>query len=177
MGLKVEIGCGCNKPEGYIGLDIVEIPGVTDIVHDLTVFPWPFEDNSVEDLICCHVFEHIDGPIRGKFMDEVWRILQTGGKITVTTPAPWTDRAIQDFSHLWPPVCAASYAYYSRDWREKNQLQHHVYNLRCNFNIDVNGMCSDTYVQDNHGKESMDSFAKHHVNVFSDMVATLIKIS
>ncbi|HLX53440.1 MAG TPA: methyltransferase domain-containing protein [Aquella sp.] len=176
MGLRVELGSGPSKPEGFIGVDIVDLPGVTDVVHDLEQFPWPFEDNSVEEIICCHVFEHIEGKLRGKFMDEVWRILEMGGKATFTTPAWNSERSIQDFSHAFPAITGNSYAYFVRDWREQNKLTFGVYDLKCNFEVDVKAMISDNYSELNRGKEEMHSFAKHHLNTFSDIVATLIKI-
>lgn len=55
---KLELACGDRKREGYCGVDVVETPSV-DIVHDLTVYPWPFENNSVEEINCEHYVEHI----------------------------------------------------------------------------------------------------------------------
>ena len=56
---RLDLACGDNKvSEDFCGVDVVDIPGV-DIVHDLTVYPWPFEDNSVEEIYCSHYIEHI----------------------------------------------------------------------------------------------------------------------
>jgi predicted SAM-dependent methyltransferase len=56
--MKIDLACGNSKKEGYIGVDITETPSV-DIVHDLTVYPWPFEDSSVDEIHCSHYIEHI----------------------------------------------------------------------------------------------------------------------
>ena len=46
---KLDIGCGRGKPDGYIGIDMLDFDGV-DIVWNLENFPWPLEDNSKECL-------------------------------------------------------------------------------------------------------------------------------
>jgi hypothetical protein len=55
--VKLDIACGQAKKEGFIGVDIARLPGV-DIVHDLEQFPWPFDDNSIEEARCSHYVEH-----------------------------------------------------------------------------------------------------------------------
>ena len=45
-GLKLDLGCGQRKQEGYEGVDIVPGEGIDHIV-DLFQFPWPFADRSV----------------------------------------------------------------------------------------------------------------------------------
>lgn len=57
--IKIDLACGDNKRgQDWIGVDIVNIPSV-DIVYDLSVYPWPFEDNSVDEINCSHYIEHI----------------------------------------------------------------------------------------------------------------------
>ena len=46
MTIKIDVGCGSSKIEGFIGMDHLDLPGV-DIIHDLNSLPWPFESNSV----------------------------------------------------------------------------------------------------------------------------------
>jgi len=56
--IKLNLACGDKKKEGFIGIDITETDS-TDIIHDLNVYPWPFEDNSVDEIYCSHYIEHI----------------------------------------------------------------------------------------------------------------------
>ena len=53
----LDIGCGVNKVEGSIGVDVVKMPGV-DVVHDLSLIPWPFEDDEFSTVIANHFLEH-----------------------------------------------------------------------------------------------------------------------
>ena len=46
---KLDLGCGRSKKAGFIGLDCLVLPGV-DIVHDLTKFPYPFEDGLIDEI-------------------------------------------------------------------------------------------------------------------------------
>ena len=57
--LKLDLACGNNKREGFIGIDIAETEAV-DHVFDLRVFPWPIESESAEEINCSHYIEHID---------------------------------------------------------------------------------------------------------------------
>ena len=59
LGIKLDIGCGANKQEGFVGIDIRELPGV-DIVHNIEQFPWPLPDKSVSMAVASHVLEHIN---------------------------------------------------------------------------------------------------------------------
>lgn len=55
--MKLDIACGQRKQEGFMGIDICDIPGV-DIVWDLETFPWPIWNNEVTDFVCSHYVEH-----------------------------------------------------------------------------------------------------------------------
>jgi len=56
--LKLDLACGDNKREGYIGIDIAKTDGVDHIV-DLQAYPWPIESESAEEINCSHYIEHI----------------------------------------------------------------------------------------------------------------------
>lgn len=85
--LMLDIGCGRNKIENHVGLDLVKYPGV-DIVHDITKTPWPIPDESFTLLSASHVLEHItrEGGAFMRVMDEAWRVLKYGGQFRIATP-------------------------------------------------------------------------------------------
>lgn len=56
--IRLDIACGAQKHEGFVGIDVAKVPGV-DIVHDLFSFPWPVEESSVEEAWCSHFVEHL----------------------------------------------------------------------------------------------------------------------
>lgn len=54
-------------------------PDIIGDIHDL-----PFEDNSKEAILCLAVLEHVKNPI--KAMEELYRVLQPGGKLLIYVP-------------------------------------------------------------------------------------------
>lgn len=114
--VKLDIGCGKNKREGFVGVDQYQMEGV-DVVHDLSVTPWPFEDDSVSEVNCSHFLEHLSSANRVKFFNELYRIMETGAKATIITPHWSSNRAYGDFTHQWPPVAEMLYFYLSKEWR------------------------------------------------------------
>lgn len=81
---KLNLGCGNNTHEGYINLDFLEGPGV-DRVHDLNTFPYPFEDNSFDEIRASHVLEHLTADWY-LIMNELYRILKPTGHIKIMVP-------------------------------------------------------------------------------------------
>jgi len=81
--MNLDIGCGTSKKEGFIGVDILNLPGV-DIVHDLNKLPYPFENNSIDEIWMDQVLEHLINPI--EVVNELYRISRNGTKITVGVP-------------------------------------------------------------------------------------------
>jgi SAM-dependent methyltransferase len=174
--VKVSLACGQRKPEGYIGVDIADIEGV-DVVHDLNVYPWPFEDESVDELETSHYIEHIphESDTPGKdglscFMDECFRILKPGGKLLVVAPYYNSIRAWQDPTHR-RAISEATFLYYNKEWRATNGLDHYKIDSDYDF---VYGYAFDQ-LWASRSEESRNFAAKHYTNVISDIFVTLTK--
>lgn len=82
---RLMLGAGKHiaKQEGDVFLDIRPFDNI-DIVHDLNVTPWPFDDEKFLHINASHVIEHLDSLIT--FMDECHRILKPGGTLYCITP-------------------------------------------------------------------------------------------
>lgn len=93
----LDVGCGRAKVKGAIGVDHVKLSGV-DVVYDLNDFPWPFEDESFDEIYMNDVLEHLNDTI--KVMEEVCRILKPGGKLHIRV-VYWNHRyAFSDPTHV-----------------------------------------------------------------------------
>lgn len=114
--LKLDLGCGVSKREGFIGVDILKLDGVDKIV-DLRKSPWPWADDSVDEAHSSHFVEHLQWPERITFFNELWRVMKHDAKATIITPDPSHDCFYGDPTH-GPPL-SSFYAYYlDKDWRE-----------------------------------------------------------
>lgn len=165
--VKINIACGQNKQEGYIGIDKVKTE-CTDIVHNLDEFPWPFPDNYADEVMCSHYVEHVRDLI--SFMDEIWRITKVGGKVTIIAPYYSSMRATQDPTHV-RSICEASFLYYNKVWREQNKLDH--YGIKSNFDFSYGYQLNPEWA--NRSQEARDFAIKHYINVISDIYVTLTK--
>ena len=111
-GVRLDIGCGANKQEDFVGLDLRDLPGV-DIVWDCEEYPWPIPDESVLVAVASHLVEHIN-PHKGgfiNFMDEVWRVMQPGGQFMIAVPHGSSQGYLQDPTHC-NQVNEATWAYF-----------------------------------------------------------------
>lgn len=134
--LKLDIGCGPNKKEGFLGVDILKMKGV-DKVFDVRRTPWPWKDSSVEEVHCSHFLEHLTATERCAFMNELARVLIPEGKATIITPHWCSNRAYGDPTHMWPPVSEMFFFYLNRKWRMDNaphtDLEHNKNGYSCDF--------------------------------------------
>ena len=88
--MKLNLGCGDKKMAGYLNVDTCCEP---DQWCDLSQFPWPWEDNSVEEVYSSHFLEHVADYERTIL--EIHRILKPNGTIHFRVPhfrnplTPW----------------------------------------------------------------------------------------
>jgi predicted SAM-dependent methyltransferase len=86
--------------EGFTNVDILTLPEVDQHV-DLNRLPWPWHDNTVEEIILKDVVEHLVPTIYQQ-LDECWRILRPGGTLYIKTPdAADLDLSFADGTHRW----------------------------------------------------------------------------
>ncbi len=80
MGLRLNLGCGKDIHPGFVNVDFVEGDGV-DVVADLDETPWPWADESVDEILAFMVFEHVNR--FDAIWREVYRVLRPGGEISI----------------------------------------------------------------------------------------------
>ncbi len=59
QGIHVDLGGGQYPQPGFLNLDNRDLKQV-DIVHDLTLFPWPLPDECASIVMCSHLVEHLN---------------------------------------------------------------------------------------------------------------------
>lgn len=59
QAIRLDIGCGASKQDGFVGMDYHQY-GDVDIIHNVEITPWPLPDECVSVAIASHVLEHLD---------------------------------------------------------------------------------------------------------------------
>ena len=80
---KLQLGCGHNLRVGWVNHEMIALPGV-DVVHDLRQCPWPFPDQSFEQVYADNVLEHLPDTVGA--MEEIYRITKPGANIFLGVP-------------------------------------------------------------------------------------------
>jgi hypothetical protein len=101
--MNLNLGCGNYKLDDFINVDKISIYN-PDILHDLEIFPWPFESDSTDHMILSHVLEHLgQSPnIFIQVMKEIYRIAKHNSLIYVDVPCPKSKYYINDPTHVRP---------------------------------------------------------------------------
>lgn len=82
--MKLNLGCRTDILPGWTNLDFDTSLKNVDVFHDLNVIPYPFPDNSVEEIRMWHVMEHLDHP--RECLKELYRICKDGAEIHIRLP-------------------------------------------------------------------------------------------
>ncbi len=101
--MKLNLGCGNKIYDGYVNVDKFDFYKI-DVKHDLEKFPYPFKDDSVEEIELSHVLEHIgqDPDVFIKILKEFYRICNNQALINIAVPHPRHDDFISDPTHVRP---------------------------------------------------------------------------
>lgn len=166
---RLDLACGNNKHEGFLGVDIALAGTQADIICDLEKYPWPFEDNSIEEIFCSHYIEHTSDLIA--FMNEVYRILKVGAKITIIAPYYSSVRCWQDPTHK-RAISEMTFVYFTKEYLEHNGLEH--YPIHADF---IQENVSYDIEKEFRGfpKDDLEFAMRHFWNVIADIKVVLCK--
>jgi hypothetical protein len=99
--IKLNLGCGGRLLPDYVNVDKF---GEPDVRWDLETFPWPWRDDSVEEVVMSHVLEHL-GAMPDVFMGimrELYRVCRDGARLRIAVPHPRHDNFLGDPTHVRP---------------------------------------------------------------------------
>ena len=83
---RLNFGSAHDRVEGFENVDAMYWDGNTDIMHDMTDFPYPFNDNSIEEIRSVESLEHVSFKLTEKIIKEWYRMLKEGGKLYIQVP-------------------------------------------------------------------------------------------
>jgi len=93
----LNLGCGLRHMVGAVNVDAYEC-AKPDVLHDLNVTPYPFENDEFDRIYAHHVFEHL--PNWWGAFEECGRILKPGGILEISVPAASSDTALTYKDHV-----------------------------------------------------------------------------
>lgn len=83
--MKLNLGCGTDIREGYVNVDFRQThPSVVNV--DLSKLPWPFEDESADEILMLDFLEHFPYSQTNSILIECHRVLTPSGSITIQVP-------------------------------------------------------------------------------------------
>ena len=85
--MKLNLGCGHDKKHGWINVDNY-VDCHPDVIHDLEKFPYPWDDNSIDEINMEHVLEHLGQThdVYINILKELYRICDNGAIIHIVVP-------------------------------------------------------------------------------------------
>jgi len=120
MLTKLNLGCGIDKKKDYINCDISKEVNPDKILNLEKKFP--FKDNSFDEIIANHVFEHVKNFV--PMMKEIHRICKKGAKIFIRVPFYNSCEQATDPTHV-RAFSPFSFKYFDRN-SNLSQYSHEV---------------------------------------------------
>lgn len=91
------MGLGTHRPvpdSVHVDVNLVSRPHV---VNDLNCFPWPFHNNTFQEIFGYDILERLNDIV--PMMQEIRRIATDGAKVIITTPHFSSRNAFTDPTH------------------------------------------------------------------------------
>ena len=110
----LDFGCGKNKYKDAVGIDFNKNTDA-DIIHDLNKFPYPFDDNEFDKILCNHILEHLDNIVQ--VLEEIHRIGKPDALVIINAPFFTSVDAFADLTHKHF-FSARSFDYFTGDFED-----------------------------------------------------------
>lgn len=132
--IKLNLGCGYRKLEGFVNIDSRREVS-PDIVLDV-LCGLPYQDSSVDMVHASDFLEHVPLGKTIGVIEEIYRVLKPGGAFISFTPSTDGRGAFQDPTHVsfWN---RNSWLYYMHD------AYRALYGIRAKFEGEVQDIVSD----------------------------------
>jgi ubiquinone/menaquinone biosynthesis C-methylase UbiE len=177
--MKINIGAGDTKLEGYVTLDY-DANSNPDYQLDIEKDRFPFEDNTVETVVAHHILEHLG---EGYFhcLQEIYRVCKHGAIVDIRVPHPRHDSFLADPTHR-RPVTIVGMQLFSKKFNKHCREQGYASSrLGEYFGVDFE-VLDYRYIPDekvrvkfqNFTTEQIEDYANEHNNIISEVHIKLL---
>ena len=83
--MKLNLGAGTDRMRGFTSVDI-DPSTKPDVIWDLREFPYPWDTNSIDEILLENTIEHISYRLHDEIFKELYRILKRWGILVVVCP-------------------------------------------------------------------------------------------
>ena len=176
--MKINIGAGATRYPGYINCDY-DTRYNPEYVFDMEKDKWPFDDNSVTNIIAYHVLEHMG---EGYFhvLKEMYRVSKPGTTINIKVPHYNHRYFHHDPTHR-RAITAFGLTLFSKKFNDTDTTA--ASKLGYFFNVDFEVICED-YTFDpeilrrygHWSREELLNYALEHNNIIEEIQITLAVI-
>ena len=153
--MKINLGSGYKRYAGFLNVDddpLVE----PDFLVNICKEKLPFEDNSVDEMICHHILEHI-GDEFIPLMQEIYRVCSHGAIIHIEVPHPLHEIFLNDPTHK-RPITVEGMRMFSKKYNRSHIESHGSSSgMGLKFNVDFE-IINFNYVHDPFYSEYIESY-------------------
>lgn len=167
--MNLNIGSGDWHLPGWETIDI--LPSATHQIDLSKDYNLPYDDESIDNVYCAHLLEHL-GDERGQYLVcEIYRIMKSGGIVRLVVPSMEKIYAAyliknEEFFRLWSSIRKASY---------ESMLVNTVVSFRCKNYGGVEDYGGGPMVTDDEVRDALDvcggfnsDFISHFVGLIPD---------
>jgi ubiquinone/menaquinone biosynthesis C-methylase UbiE len=179
--MKINIGAGDTKLEGYVTLDYDALSN-PDYQLDIEKDQFPFEDSTVETVVAHHILEHLG---EGYFhcLQEIYRVCKHGAIVDIRVPHPRHDSFLADPTHR-RPVTVVGLQLFSKKFNKHCRDQGYASSrLGDYFGVDFE-VLDYRYIPDESARlklqslsqNDIENYANEHNNIVSEIHIKLLAI-
>jgi len=174
--MRLNLGCGGRKFPDWLNVDKFPTCGPDQVV-DLEKFPWPWPDNSVDEVRMYHVLEHLgaETPVYLGIIKELYRVCRDNASLHIIVPHPRHDDFLGDPTHV-RPVTQESITLLSqaanRQWLAKGAANTPLA-LYIEVDFEIESVCyalADPWDRACEQKTISDADVKHAIRSFNNVV-------
>jgi ubiquinone/menaquinone biosynthesis C-methylase UbiE len=163
--MKINIGAGDVKLEGYVTLDYDSATN-PDYVVDIEKDKFPFEDSTVETVVAHHILEHLG---EGYFhcLQELYRVCKHGAIIDIRVPHHRHESFAADPTHRRSITVVGLQLFSKKFNRHCKEQRYASSRLGEYFGVDFE-VLDYRYIPDDRARQKFQSFSSEQIEEYSN---------